>query len=531
MKTQFVKSGYNITTDPQFQNEYFGNVPELVKQLDTLIFEAKDKKHKKIIDKLNGLIIDYPKSPQLKNFLSVAYSVQGKYHKAMEVNEWLLAEHPNYLFAKVNKAHDLIKNGQFDKVTQILGEGMEIKDLYPERDVFHLAEITSFYKIAVRYFAATGDFGLAENRMEILQEIAPDHHDTEEAEAYLFKHRRAMGMEHFKEEEQEIAPNIEKPFPLQKETAPQFNHPQINFLYEFGLRIPHEELRKIMALPRHTLIADLELVLKDAAERYDYFSDLIWDEEMNSFPLHALFLLNEIDAKESLPQIISFLEYNDDFLDFWLGDHKTTTLWQCFYCLGFNNTDTLKKFLLKSGVDTFAKTAASEALCQITLHNPERRDEIINIYLEVFNFFSEAKPEDNIIDSEFLGLAIGDTIDCKLIELLPLIKLLYEKKYVSLGINGTFKDVLKHFKYDKIIKKNRIHTIFSLYDHIVNTWAGYKQNDLEYFNDGEFEEEDDHLYEMPFQQAVSEKINRNEPCPCGSGKKYKKCCIDKDMQR
>lgn len=23
------------------------------------------------------------------------------------------------------------------------------------------------------------------------------------------------------------------------------------------------------------------------------------------------------------------------------------------------------------------------------------------------------------------------------------------------------------------------------------------------------------------------KIGRNEPCPCGSGKKYKKCCIDK----
>jgi hypothetical protein len=22
-------------------------------------------------------------------------------------------------------------------------------------------------------------------------------------------------------------------------------------------------------------------------------------------------------------------------------------------------------------------------------------------------------------------------------------------------------------------------------------------------------------------------IGRNDPCPCGSGKKYKKCCIDK----
>jgi hypothetical protein len=25
-------------------------------------------------------------------------------------------------------------------------------------------------------------------------------------------------------------------------------------------------------------------------------------------------------------------------------------------------------------------------------------------------------------------------------------------------------------------------------------------------------------------QAVSTKVGRNEPCPCGSGKKYKKCC-------
>lgn len=27
---------------------------------------------------------------------------------------------------------------------------------------------------------------------------------------------------------------------------------------------------------------------------------------------------------------------------------------------------------------------------------------------------------------------------------------------------------------------------------------------------------------------MSKKPNRNDPCPCGSGKKYKNCCIDKD---
>ena len=28
-------------------------------------------------------------------------------------------------------------------------------------------------------------------------------------------------------------------------------------------------------------------------------------------------------------------------------------------------------------------------------------------------------------------------------------------------------------------------------------------------------------------KTKKEKIGRNAPCPCGSGKKYKKCCIDK----
>lgn len=28
---------------------------------------------------------------------------------------------------------------------------------------------------------------------------------------------------------------------------------------------------------------------------------------------------------------------------------------------------------------------------------------------------------------------------------------------------------------------------------------------------------------------IENRIGRNDPCPCGSGKKYKKCCIDKEQ--
>lgn len=28
---------------------------------------------------------------------------------------------------------------------------------------------------------------------------------------------------------------------------------------------------------------------------------------------------------------------------------------------------------------------------------------------------------------------------------------------------------------------------------------------------------------------MTSKVSRNDPCPCGSGKKYKKCCLEKDQ--
>ena len=32
----------------------------------------------------------------------------------------------------------------------------------------------------------------------------------------------------------------------------------------------------------------------------------------------------------------------------------------------------------------------------------------------------------------------------------------------------------------------------------------------------------------PVKTKIAEKkVGRNEPCPCGSGKKYKKCCLNK----
>lgn len=39
--------------------------------------------------------------------------------------------------------------------------------------------------------------------------------------------------------------------------------------------------------------------------------------------------------------------------------------------------------------------------------------------------------------------------------------------------------------------------------------------------------DDKSVKKEPLKKKV--KVGRNDPCPCGSGKKYKNCCLDKDM--
>jgi hypothetical protein len=66
-------------------------------------------------------------------------------------------------------------------------------------------------------------------------------------------------------------------------------------------------------------------------------------------------------------------------------------------------------------------------------------------------------------------------------------------------------------------------------------WACFKRKDRNPKKDGaiagKFFEDMKNSFEKYKQAAPKKaKIGRNDPCPCGSGKKYKKCCLDKDQK-
>jgi len=95
----------------------------------------------------------------------------------------------------------------------------------------------------------------------------------------------------------------------------------------------------------------------------------------------------------------------------------------------------------------------------------------------------------------------------------------------------TFKNTkrYKHFtiKHDKIegdsFEEETLYFYFSLdpNEESDGRVAIAVQHEMEHFEGGLIL---DHNYEAKPMQRTSEKISRNDPCPCGSEKKYKKCC-------
>lgn len=518
-----MKIGYNITNDHTFLNKQNAITPELAAKLVRFHNMALEGK-KSSIPKFLQAIKQYPKNPQLKNYLSVLYSNIGNEEKTYEVNHWLLKEHPDYLFAKLNLANEYCINKQYSKVPEVLGEVMELGALYPNRDTFHINEVTGFLKTAILYFAGIGNLEQAEIRYEIMKKIAPDSADADFAFKIIFTARIELGRELSKKEEKnKIRVTTKKQEKSEINVAPVFNHTQINWLYSNGLYIGEEKLKTLLALPRKTLIADLEMVLHDSIVRFSYFNQIAetesWNEETCNFVVHAFFLLGELQANESVNTLLKVLSQSKEYLELFFDDFLATDLWEPLYKIANKNLEVYKQFMFQPSIYTFSKSLLCDTVEQIALHKPKQREEVIEWFKNVIQYFVSCNTDDNIIDSDVIGLLICNILHIEGKELLPDIEKLFEKNIVATEICGTWeavsRDIQKPVRYKR---KNDVLPIIERYTHITTTWAGYIEDEDSYtslFSDY-----------APLESIKAEpKIERNAPCPCGSGKKYKKCCL------
>lgn len=509
-------------------------------EIQSYLEEAYNEVDKKIpnLKFLESLVAKYPHVPQFKSYVINVHFKFGNNNKAYQVTNELLASFPDYIFARLNKASEYLNKKEFDKVPLVLGPELNIAALYPERTTFHVSEVKPFLGIVFNYYLFTDNLDAATDTLNELIETVPDDPMLETYTLQLMAKRLDKNMGLLSADDSKarkveyIAPEIQK-----TKEKPAFTHPEIEYLYTYGMRIDHQIIRNILELPKETLIADLERVISDSISRFDeYSTGEDYHEPSSCFASHAIYLLTELKSYESLPVILNILRQGEGYFDFWFGDSFEECLWECVYHLGGSKPDVLLAFMKEPNRYTYARSLVSKTVLQITFYQPNRRNEVIDWYREIFTFFLEQIDNEDIVDSQLLGLMVGDVLDFRGKELMDQVEALFNANVIPEGMNGTLDDVRKEMKEpSRDYFKLPMFDIFGRYNNI-NTWYYYKEEkdlypetedfDEEEYEDAEYADEDYPHYSLPETYKREEaKIGRNDPCPCGSGKKYKKCCL------
>jgi hypothetical protein len=320
---------------------------------------------------------------------------------------------------------------------------------------------------------------------------------------------------------------------------PDFQHAEIRHLYAWGFDIPHSLVKTILGLPRASLIEDLHLVLDDAEKRYEAYQalnseDRPIDQSLISFPAHALFLLAEMNAQESLGKVLKFIGKDYTMVDFWLGDHLSEDLWQVLFVLGKENLDRLQKFARNQNIDLVARLVPVTAVTQIAWHYSGRRKEVFAWFESLFSYYLENFNDETDDDAEFLSHAIHDAAELRAVDLLDTIESLYNEDLVWEGVAGSFLEVQGDM-YEPVNNwaKTPVKNIYETYQHFTDTWSIYSDTEEEesstYVSGGAYLQAKEKKKPLtsfnPETKPVKKEAGpgRNDLCPCGSGLKYKKC--------
>lgn len=288
-----------------------------------------------------------------------------------------------------------------------------------------------------------------------------------------------------------------------EQCLPKFKNPVVKELYYHDLSIDQQILKNIVELGEK-VIPDLEAVLEDIIKHDKEYSE---QDDFNWYTLtHALHLLGELRTEQSLPKILEVLKQDEDFLEFWFSDSLNEEMWEIIYKCGQYSFDLIEEFLKDQSNWLFSRTAVSSSLVQIALHHPDRQQEVIALFKRVIDTtislvkYRGDKNDDPAKKS--ISWYVSDLMDLHDSSLKDYLLNLFNLRVVETDIVGP-ESINEESPFDEI---KEIKSIYNRYDELERIYN--RSQELELFS--------------PF-EITYPKVGRNDPCPCGSGKKWKKC--------
>lgn len=296
----------------------------------------------------------------------------------------------------------------------------------------------------------------------------------------------------------------------------------------YNRTLSQEQLEEILACEKTSLTKDLHSIIDFCSSNYSDTTDNI----SNNLLYYALFLLKQNESENQLNLILDILKWPDEKIYYWFSDLFTEYYWCLVYHFWQNETETLVAFLKNENFETFCKEQVALALCQIYLKKPENQNTISNYWTELLELYNNIPENSENIDYTYLAFFVNYIYQPSPYQK-QLINSLYDKEYIDLGVNGysdelfeieeeerkcvTVFDLNDDFiKYENRDKSN----VFDLFDELIK----YENKDNSNFG-SKMLENNELLNQAKTPYVAEKKINRNDPCTCGSGKKYKKCCL------
>ena len=235
---------------------------------------------------------------------------------------------------------------------------------------------------------------------------------------------------------------------------------------------------------------------------------------------YAIFLLAEFKEKKLFPYLIELMKKGENTLDYIIGDDFPEFLSRLLASSYNGDDDTLISIIKDKNIDQFVRCCALRTYDILYLEKVKDRDYLINLLKDLINSHENEK---NYLYDEI----IDEIINLKLVELQDETKKIYN--------NVLHKDVfegLKEMIDSKDYTINRyVYPLFEHYEYIhdivdiMDKWQCFR-----YEEDEEFGKSYNYmLYEKIVKKRnnqKNDKVGRNDPCPCGSRKKYKKCCLN-----
>ncbi len=297
------------------------------------------------------------------------------------------------------------------------------------------------------------------------------------------------------------------------EGAPLLHNEGVYSFFNFRWDLPAEtRARLLRELPSDTFAADCCAILKWGIEEYDSIKASDDADQKSWAVIHAYFFAGALGRTELVPCLLQLLAAPKEVLDYYFDYHLTEEGWWPLRQYLPDAMDDYLAFLRRKDVYEYAKTPVLGALLYTAYEGQEAADLILpalRTYMRECIADPEAKVDIHI--TELATRFIDDGTE----EGLSVGKAAFEAGLVDLSYAGGLQNVLQsRGKYPNVYAKGPYKTIDALYDSLATSYAlrpSITQAISEF---------------SPQQPIVKEaKIGRNDPCPCGSGKKYKKCCL------